>query len=142
MTDYRITESKWVHPATALCHLSGHSRPGGPPCKPVLVLDPDDAEQMRALYRAYLTAALVADKHDAHAMAAAVRSMLEPESEFPPEPGMDARVIAGGWQWAQSTTRFWWPLTPDISGAPEPRRWPDLCRDFGPVEIITPDGDA
>ena len=73
--------------------------------RPVLALDPDNAEDMAAFAKELRVRVLV----NAHDVENTVRSLLPKTT--PPEPGMAARVTAGGMQWARSTTGWWWPLT-------------------------------
>lgn len=104
--------------------------------RPVLVLDPDNAEEMAALDKAYHQA-LSFPFDPTEALTAAVRSLLPiPAPPVPPEPGMAARVTADGMQWAKSTSGWWWPLTYGESRAYD---WEDLCAKY--PDLTVEDGD-
>ena len=100
--------------------------------RPVLVLDPDNAEEMEALGKAYHQA-LSFPFDPTEALTAAVRVLLPKPT--PPDPGMAARVFAGGMQWAKSTTGWWWPLTDRDSCGYDWKglyaRYPDLVIEGG-----------
>ena len=97
--------------------------------RPVLALDPDNAEDMAALGKAYHQA-LKFPFDPTEALNAAVRLLLPKPT--PPEPGMAARVTAGGFQWAKSTSGWWWPLTYGESRAYD---WEDLYAKYPDLVI-------
>lgn len=103
------------------------------PGRPVLVLDPDNAEDMAAFGKAYHQA-LSFPFDPTEALTVAVRTFLPKTT--PPDPGMAARVTAGGFQWARSTTGWWWPLT---DREPRAYGWDDLCAKY--PDLVVEDGD-
>lgn len=98
--------------------------------RPVLVLDPDNAEDMTAVMDAY--AALRARLPRVEAFTEAVRTFLP--KPIPPDPGMAARVTAGGVQWARDTDGWWWPLVSSLH-IPTRRIWDDLCARYPDLTI-------
>lgn len=128
MTDY------WMS-ATEVVHITPHSH-NHDDCRPVLVLDPDDAEQMEHLVNSFLEERDRSRDPYWADMAAAVRSLLP--TRTPDEPtDLAARVRdKDGYEWVKAVTSGWWfPLASDRSGRP----WSGLCEHHGPVEIITPE---